>query len=48
VLRRPLFFTLLAIGQVALLARNHLRRVTRFEWRRLASLVRRGWELDAS
>jgi hypothetical protein len=48
VLRRLPFFKLLAIAQVALLARNHLRRLTPAERRRLRSLVLRAWKLDAS
>jgi hypothetical protein len=44
--RRLPFFKLLAIGQVALLARTHLKQLTPDERRRLAALVRRGWKLD--
>jgi hypothetical protein len=44
--RRLPFFKLLAIGQVALLARRHLKQLTPAERRRLAALVRRGPRLD--
>lgn len=47
-IRRLPFFKVLALGQVALLAFNHLKRLTPAERRRLASLVRRGWKLDAA
>ncbi|MEA2135674.1 MAG: hypothetical protein QOC68_3583 [Solirubrobacteraceae bacterium] len=47
-LRRLPFFKLLAIGQVVLLARNHVNRLTPAERAELAALLRRGWKLDAS
>jgi hypothetical protein len=39
-------FRLLAIAQIALLVRRHLRNLDRTERRRLADLVRRGPRLD--
>jgi len=41
-LTRLPFFKVLAIGQIALLARRHLRHLDAAERRRLAELVRRG------
>ena len=45
-LRRMPFFKLLAIGQAALLARRHLRRLSSRDRRRLGQLVRRGPRMD--
>jgi hypothetical protein len=46
VLRRLPFFKLLAIGELALLARRHLMQLPPADRKRLAELVRRGWKLD--
>ena len=45
-LRRMPYFKLLALGQTALLAHRHLRRLDAGDRRRLAELVRRGHDLD--
>jgi hypothetical protein len=45
-LRRMPFFKLLAIGQTALLARRHLKRLSPRDRRRLGELVRRGPRMD--
>ena len=45
VIKRLPFFKILAIGQVALLVRRHLRGLSRDERRRLAELARRGTKL---
>ena len=42
------FFKILAIAQVALLARRHLRGLSRADRRRLAELARRGTKLTAA
>jgi hypothetical protein len=44
--RRMPFFRLLAIAQLALLARRHLQQLTPVERRRLGELVRRGRNLS--
>jgi hypothetical protein len=46
-LRRLPFFKLLAIGQTALLARRHVKRLSARDRRRLRELVRRGPRMDA-
>jgi hypothetical protein len=46
VLKRIPFFKILAIGQIALLAKRHLDRLTPAERKRLAGLVRRGFKLN--
>ena len=45
-IRRLPFFKLLAIAQIALLVRRHLRNLTPLELRRMGELVRRGHRLD--
>jgi hypothetical protein len=45
-LRRMPFLKLLAIGQTALLARRHLKRLNSRDRRRLSELVRRGPRMD--
>jgi hypothetical protein len=45
VIKRIPFFKILAFAQVALLARRHLRGLTRDDRRRLAELARRGTRL---
>ena len=45
-LRRLPFFKILAVAQVALLVRRHLKRLTPMERRRMGELVRRGHRLD--
>jgi hypothetical protein len=45
VIKRLPFFKILAIAQVALLARRHLRGLTRDDKRRLVELARRGTNL---
>jgi hypothetical protein len=47
-MRRLPFFKLLAIAQVALLARRHLGALTPLERRRLGDLVRHGHHLTAA
>jgi hypothetical protein len=46
--RRIPFFKILAIAQVALLARRHVVALTPMEWRRLGELARRGHHLNAA
>jgi hypothetical protein len=46
VLTRLPFFKILAIAQVALLVRRHLKRLTPMERKRMGELVRRGHRLD--
>jgi hypothetical protein len=46
VISRLPFFKLLAIAQIALLVRRHLRNLTPMEMRRMGELVRRGHRLD--
>jgi len=45
-LRRMPFFRLLALAQIALLARQHLQRLDAGDRRRLRELVRRGRHMD--
>jgi hypothetical protein len=45
VIKRIPFFKILAVAQLALLARRHLRGLTRADRRRLAELARRGTKL---
>ena len=45
-LRRFPLFKVLVIGQTALLALRHLRRLDGAEWRRVGELVRRGRGMD--
>jgi hypothetical protein len=45
VLRRLPFFKILALGQIALLARRHLQQLSPVERRRLVELARHGWKL---
>ena len=45
-LKRMPLFKLLAIGQTALLARRHLKRLNSRDRRRLSQLVRRGPRMD--
>jgi hypothetical protein len=45
-LRRMPFLKVLAIGQTALLARRHLKRLNAGDRRRLSELVRRGPRMD--
>jgi hypothetical protein len=47
VLKRLPFFKILAIAQVALLVRRHLKRLTPMERKRMGELVRRGHRLDS-
>jgi hypothetical protein len=46
--RRLPFFRILAIAQLALLARRHMQALTPDERRRMAELARRGRSLDAT
>jgi hypothetical protein len=46
VLRRLPFFKILAFGQIALLARRHLQRLSPAERKRLTDLVRHGLKLS--
>jgi hypothetical protein len=46
VIRRLPFFKILAIAQVALLVRRHLKRLTPMERKRMGELARRGHRLD--
>jgi hypothetical protein len=46
VIRRLPFFKILAIAQIALLVRRHLKRLTPMERKRMGDLVRRGHRLD--
>jgi hypothetical protein len=48
VIRRLPFFKILAIAQIALLVRRHLKRLTPMERKRMGELVRRGHRLDRS
>ena len=47
-LRRMPFLKLLAVAQIALLARRHLRRLDAGDRHRLSELVRRGRRMDRS
>jgi hypothetical protein len=48
VIKRLPFFKILAIAQIALLARRHLRGLSRADRRRLTELARRGTKLTAA
>jgi hypothetical protein len=46
VISRLPFFKILAVAQIALLVRRHLRNLTAMELRRMGELVRRGHKLN--